>query len=191
MAKQQQGESSLALPVTYTIFTLGFSHSAWAGSRNGSPSLLLAALLGLQDLALSQPVRQHSTSQALETTRSLQGSSLLFCLTLTGRMNTPLLPPALLSYPTPLGTVPAGLGHCDFSLLSYSRSLSLCVCSYKHTLTQSIYLPWTLPLNPWQQTVTTLFSFLSSPPPPLPPLSSNPFSNSRSTGYDIMSGCWG
>lgn len=137
MAKQQQGESSLALPVTYTIFTLGFSHSAWAGSRNGSPSLLLAALLGLQDLAPSQPVRQHSTSQALETTRSLQGSSLLFCLTLTGRMNTPLLPPALLSYPTPLGTVPAGLGHCDFSLLSYSRSLSLCVCSYKHTHTHN------------------------------------------------------
>lgn len=37
-----------------------------------------------------------------------------------------------------------------------------------HTHTQSIYLPWTLPLNPWQQTVTTLFSFLSPPPPPPP-----------------------
>ena len=137
MAKQQQGESSLALPVTYTIFTLGFSHSAWAGSRNGSPSLLLAALLGLQDLAPSQPVRQHSTSQALETTRSLQGSSLLFCLTLTGRMNTPLLPPALLSYPTPLGTVPAGLGHCDFSRLSYSRSLSPYVYALTNTHTHT------------------------------------------------------
>lgn len=46
MAMQQQEGSNLALPVTYTIFTLGFSHSAWAGSRSGSPSLLLAALLG-------------------------------------------------------------------------------------------------------------------------------------------------
>jgi len=52
MTKQQQGESSLALPVTCAIFMSGVSYSAWAGSTNGSPPLLLAALLGLQDLAL-------------------------------------------------------------------------------------------------------------------------------------------
>lgn len=134
-------------------------------------------------------MRQHSRSQALETTLSLQGSSLLFCLTLTGRMNTPLLPPALLSYPTPLGTVPAGLGHCNFSLLSYSPSLSFCVCSYKHTHIHTIHLS---PMNtPTKSLAADSDHPLFFPAPHPRPLSRNPFSNSRSTGYDIMSGCRG
>lgn len=65
-----------------------------AESRNRSPLLLLAALLGTVG-----PMCQHSKSRALETTLSLWGGSLLFCLTPTGRMNNPLLPPALLVSP--------------------------------------------------------------------------------------------
>lgn len=65
-----------------------------AESRNRSPSLLLAALLGTVG-----PMCQHSTSRALETTLSLWGGGLLFCLTPTGRMNNPLLPPAILGSP--------------------------------------------------------------------------------------------
>lgn len=132
-------------------------------------------------------MRQHSGSQALETTLGLQGSSLLLCLTLTGRMNTPLLPPALLSYPAPLGTVPAALRLCNFSLLSYSLSLSFCVYSYTQT--------HTIHLSPTNTPTKSLAAESDHPlffPDPHPhPLSSNPFSNSRSTGYDIMSRCRG
>lgn len=127
-------------------------------------------------------VHQHSRSQALETTLRLQGSSLLFCLTLTGRMNTPLPPSCLLPFSAtllPLGTVPAGLGHCNFSLLSYS--VPLCMCLQTHTIHLS-------PVN----TPTKSLAADSDHPLFFPaPLSSNPFSNSRSTGYDIMSGCRG
>ncbi len=116
-------------------------------------------------------MRQHSRSQALETTLSLQGSSLLFCLTLTGRMNTPLLPPALLSYPTPLGTVPAGLGHCDFSLLSYSLSLSLslllCMLIQTHTHTHNPSISHAPTKSLAADSDQTLFF---PAPPPSPPL---------------------
>lgn len=82
-----------SLPLAPSSHSVSPTHRG-AQSRNRSPSLLLAGLLGTVG-----PMCQHSTSRALETTLSLQGGGLLFCLTPTGRMNNPLLPPALLGSP--------------------------------------------------------------------------------------------
>lgn len=84
----------------------------------------------------------------------------------------------------PQGTE-AGLGHCDFTRLSYSPLLCFWVCRHKQTHTIHLSLVNTPTKSLAANSDHSFFS-------PLPlPILSNPFTNSRSNGDDIMSGCWG
>lgn len=95
-----------------------------AESRNRSLLLLLAALLGTVG-----PMCQHSTSRALETTLSLREA--VFCFVWLQQVAW-ITPFCRLHSSAPQGTE-AGLGHCDFTRLSYSPSLCFWVCCHKQT----------------------------------------------------------
>lgn len=97
----------------------------------------------------------------------------MFCLTLTGRLNTPpLLPLALPPHPLAAGSVPAAYGLRNSSPVSYTISLSLSLHLSPSNTLSGILGSSDRPLS------------LSTPSSPQHPLSS-------SSGYDIMSGCCG
>lgn len=144
-----------------------------------------APCIQIEFLPLSVKIEQNwvagpgsGTSQHWPTFWSLgnfgpPGRCRLFCLTLTGRLNTPpLLPLALPPHPLAAGSVPAAYGLRNSSPVSYTISLSL-----------SLHLS---PSN-------TLSGILGSSDHPLslPTLSSPQHPLSSSSGYDIMSGCCG
>lgn len=105
---------------------LGFSCSAWSREQK-RVIILLTALLGTVE-----QVCQESTSQALEILRTSRGAE--FCFVWL-QQDTWITPFCLQHSSAPLGTVPAGTGHCDTSHLSYSPSLSFWVCCHKQTHT--------------------------------------------------------
>lgn len=76
---------------------------------------------------LCELVRQHSRSQALETTPRLQGRSLLFCLTLTGRMNT--TPP---SCPSQLPLLPWALSQKASGIVTSPFLVTLLLQTHTH-----------------------------------------------------------
>lgn len=174
VSEQQQEASSQALSATCTILTFGFSHCVEQRAEIGHRCCCWLACLAL--------LGRCANILHFEPWKLLWASEeAVFCFVWLQQVAW-ITPFCRRHSSAPQGTE-AGLSHCDFTRLSYSPSLCFWVCCHKQT--QSIYLSWTLPLNPWQQTVTTLFF-----PPSFPNLS-NPFTNPRSNGYDIMSGCWG
>lgn len=115
------------------------------------------------------PTRQHSTSRALET------PARPFVLVCDWSRSHECPPSA--GCPSQL---PCSLGHCPSRPGPLYCAPSNFPCSFCSNLHCPSISKHTLGLWPWQHTLTTLSSALTPP--------SGHFSNSTSTGYDIMSG---
>lgn len=173
--EQQQKASSQALSASCTIPTFGFSHCVEQRAEIGHHCCCWLACLAL--LGRCANILQFQPWKLLWASREA-----VFCFVWLQQVAW-ITPFCRLHSSAPQGTE-AGLGHCDFTRLSYSPSLCFWVCCHKQTDTIHLSLVNT-PTKSLAANSDHSFS-------PLPyTILSNSFTNSRSNGCDIMSGCWG